>query len=172
MDTQRAIAKVLQDFTSELLKVFSAAVIDAVHQVDVATRSSGASLGASVAEAPRRGRPRKDAARVAPAAPAPKATRPVARSTPAVVSQLGERIVALLGGSTEPLAARDIMASLKLNEDEQGRFEYALGKLKKSGSVVQFGERGQARYGVGGAPKVKRGPGRPRKVPLAEGASA
>ena len=160
MDTQRAIAKVLQDFTSELLKVFSAAVIDAVSQVNMATRP-GATLEAA---APRRGRPRKDAA---PASPAPKALR----STPAVVSELGERIVALLVGAAAPLAGREIMASLKLSEDEQGRFEYALGKLKKSGGVVQYGERGQARYGVG-AGRVKRGPGRPRKVPAAEVATA
>jgi len=160
MDTQRAIAKVLQDFTSELLKVFSAAVIDAVSQVNMATQSEAS----PEAPAPRRGRPRKDAA---PASPAPKASR----STPAVVSELGERIVAFLAGASSPLAGRDIMVSLKLSEDEQGRFEYALGKLKKSGAVVQYGERGQARYGVGAA-RVKRGPGRPRKVPAAEAATA
>lgn len=160
MDTQRAIAKVLQDFTSELLKVFSAAVIDAVSQVSMATRPE-ASLEPA---APRRGRPRKE--------PAPPVSAPRAlRSTPAVVSELGERIVALLGASASPLAGREIMASLNLSEDEQGRFEYALGKLKKSGGVVQFGERGQARYGVGAA-RVKRGPGRPRKVPAAEAATA
>lgn len=165
MDTQRAIAKVLRDFTSELLKVFSAAVVDAVSQVSVASRSAGTASDALPAPK-KRGRPRKDAVK-APA-PAPKAASKASRvvkSTPEQVSRLGERIVALLQKSARNLSSKEILTSLKLSEEDEGRFQYALGKLKDSGDVVQHGERREARYGIGGKPK--RGPGRPRKSPAA-----
>jgi hypothetical protein len=171
MDTQRAIAKVLQDFTAELLKVFSAAVVDAVSQVSSASRAAGATSEVVVAT-PKRGRPRKDAPKAAPAKQPRKAAKAarVVKSTPEQVSRLGERIVALLQKASRNLSAKEVLASLKLSEEDEGRFQYALGKLKESGEVVQHGERRDARYGVGGGAnkaKAKRGPGRPRKVPAA-----
>lgn len=161
MDTQRAIAKVLRDFTGELLKVFSAAVVDAVSQVNVASRSA-ATEGELPAPAKKRGRPRKDAAK-APAPKAPAKKSRVVKSTPEQVSRLGERIVTLLQKSARNLSSKEILTNLKLSADDEGRFQYALGKLKESGDVIQHGERRDARYGIGGKPK--RGPGRPRKNP-------
>ncbi len=166
MDTQQAIAKVLQDFTAELLKVFSAAVVDAVSQVNSASRAI--SGGEAPVAAPRRGRPRKDATAAAPpkARKAPAKESRVLKSTPEQVSRLGERIVAALQKAARNLSAREILGTLKLSDEDEGRFQYALGKLKESGEVVQHGERREARYGVGsGKAKAKRGPGRPRKTP-------
>ncbi len=146
MDTQRAIARVLQDFTAKLLEVFSQALVDAVAQLGEAAtpRVEGA--------VETRGRPRKVAA---PAAAPSKAARParagrrrgaVTKSSPEEVNRLGERIVTLLRKSSADMAAREIMSSLRLDESEEGRFQYALSKLKEEGQVEQHGARRGARY--------------------------
>ncbi len=101
MDTQQAIAKVLQDFTAELLKVFSAAVVDAVSQVNSASRAI--SGGEAPVAAPRRGRPRKDATAAAPpkARKAPAKESRVLKSTPEQVSRLGCPVIAIGGVTAE-----------------------------------------------------------------------
>lgn len=165
MDIDRAISKAVLNFTNELFTIFSALMLETVGQV---SRSMIAAPGSAVALEPRRrpGRPPKAASTTTPAKPRKAKARAVAKSSPAEVNRLGERIVAVLGKSPKNLSAKEIRAALRLTADDEGRFDYALGKLKASREVTQHGERGQARYGVGrGEPKAKRGPGRPRKTP-------
>ncbi len=65
------------------------------------------------------------------------------------------------------------MTAAGLRTTDEGRFQYALNKLKETGEVQQHGERRQARYGIGSGskPKPKRGPGRPRAVQPGEGSA-
>lgn len=173
MDTQRAIEKLLQNFTKELMKVFSESVVRAVGQVASPHRSS---LPAAAASAPAR-RARK----AAPAAPKgkpgrpPKAQKPAGRkgkvdkSSPAEVDDLSNQIIAALRRSDRNLAAREIMEKVGLKTLDAGRFNYALGKLKDDGRVAQHGDRRMARYGLGSGAKAKPGkPGRKPKAPAAE----
>lgn len=192
MNAQHAIERVLQDFTKELLKVFSDAVVQAVSQVGNAGAAAlpASSQSAAVSTAAKRA-PRAPAAPKAPAAKAPapraapkaapkavapKAPRPgvVVKSTPDQVNRLSERVIEVLRKSARNLAAKEIMKAMGLRTTDEGRFQYALNKLKEDGVVQQHGERRQARYGIGtvSKPKPKRGPGRPRKVQPAEGAAA
>lgn len=174
MDTQRAIEKLLQNFTKELMKVFSESVVRAVGQVT----STRASLPAGAAAAPaRRPRERKPAAapKAKPGRPprAGKASKPAARkggnkvekSSPAEVDDLSNDILAALRRSDRNLAAREIMEKLGLKTLDAGRFNYALGKLKDDGRVAQHGDRRMARYGLGNGAKAK--PARPGRKPKA-----
>jgi hypothetical protein len=62
MDMQAGIKKLLENFTKDLLKLFSAGLLETVEQV-----AFSALPGASVSRAPRRrGRPPKDASSTAP----------------------------------------------------------------------------------------------------------
>jgi hypothetical protein len=168
MDMQAGITKLLENFTKELLKLFSAGLIETVEQV-----VSTALPGATAAQAPRRrGRPPKDASR---AAPSPRPSKPkkvaskAAKSSPAEVSRLGERIVSVLQKATHNLSVSELVERLKVDSADRGRFDYALGKLKDAKEVIQHGERGQARYSVGkGNASPKRGPGRPKKSSLSK----
>ena len=55
------------------------------------------------------------------------------------------------------------MKAVGLRATDEGRFQYALNKLKEDGAVQQHGERRQARYGVGAGPKAKaKAPRAPR----------
>jgi hypothetical protein len=180
MDTQRAIEKLLQNFTKELMKVFSESVVRAVGQVAGPSR---ASLPAA-STATRRTPGRKPAAAAAPA-PKGKPGRPpknqpkpaarkgkVDKSSPAEVDDLSNQIIAALKRSDRNLAAREIMDKLELRPLDAGRFNYALGKLKDDGRVAQHGDRRMARYGIGGGTKAKPGkPGRKPKAPAVETAS-
>ena len=98
------------------------------------------------------------------------------KSSPDQVNRLSDRIIDTLKKSQRNLAAREIMKQLGLRATDEGRFQYALNKLKEEGLVQQHGERRQARYGVGASsaakPKARRGPGRPRKNPLPEAHAA
>jgi len=176
MDTQRAIEKLLQNFTKELMKVFSESVVRAVGQV---TNPPRASLPASAAASAPARRPR--ARKAAPAAPKgkpgrpPKAQKPAGRkgkldkSSPAEVDDLSNQIIAALRRSDRNLAAREIMEKVGLKTLDAGRFNYALGKLKDDGRVAQHGDRRMARYGLGSGAKAKPGrPGRKPKAPPAE----
>jgi hypothetical protein len=188
MNAQHAIERVLQDFTKELLKVFSDAVVQAVSQVGNAgaaalpASSQSAPVTAAAKRAPKApaapAPPKAPAARApaakaaapkaAPKAVAPKAPRPgvLVKSTPDQVNRLSERLIDVLRKSARNLAAKEIMRAMGLRTTDEGRFQYALNKLKEDGVVQQHGERRQARYGIGSVskPKAKRGPGRPRKV--------
>lgn len=179
MNTQAAIEKVLQDFTRELLKVFSEAVVHAVSQVGTGGRSAIAAVAqSSTAKRAASRSPRKPAAEAkAPARAARKpGTAAMVKSSPDQVNRLSDRIIDALKKSQRNLAAREIMKQLGLRATDEGRFQYALNKLKEEGLVQQHGERRQARYGVGASnaakPKVRRGPGRPRKNPLPEAPAA
>lgn len=89
------------------------------------------------------------------------------------MSRLGERIVSVLQKAARNLSVGELVERLKVGSADRGRFEYALGKLKDAKEVVQHGERGQARYSVGkGKAPAKRGPGRPRKAPVAKSSEA
>ena len=183
MDTQRAIEKLLQNFTKELMKVFSESVVRAVAQV-TNTRPSGGSRAslpsnsAPAAPARRAGAGRKAAApKGKPGRPA-KAAKPAARkgggklekSSPAEVDELSNDIINVLRRSDKNLAAREIMEKLNFSALDAGRFNYALGKLKDDGRVAQHGDRRMARYGVGNGGKAK--PARGRKPKAAEAAPA
>lgn len=174
MDTQRAIEKLLQNFTKELMKVFSDGVVRAVGQVANPSRSS---LPAAAAPA-RRARARKAAPAAAPKGKPgrpPKAQKAAGRkgkvdkSSPAEVDDLSNQIIAALRRSDRNLAAREIMEKIGLKTLDAGRFNYALGKLKDDGRVAQHGDRRMARYGLGSGAKAKLGkPGRKPKAPAAE----
>jgi hypothetical protein len=179
MDTQRAIEKLLQNFTKELMKVFSESVVRAVGQVAGPARASLPAASTASRRAPK--------SKPAAAAPAPKGKpgrppksqpKPAARkgkvdkSSPAEVDDLSNKILAALKRSDRNLAAREIMDKLELRPLDAGRFNYALGKLKDDGRVAQHGDRRMARYGIGGGTKAKPGkPGRKPKAPAAETAS-
>lgn len=165
MDMQAGIKKLLENFTRDLLKLFSAGLMETIEQV-----TTSALPRASVSQTPRRrGRPPKNASRAAPS-PRPskpkKAASKAAKSSPAEVGRLGERIVSVLQKAARNLSVGELVERLKIESSDRGRFDYALGKLKDSKQVIQHGERGQARYSVGkGKAPAKRGPGRPRKAP-------
>lgn len=177
MDTQRAIEKLLQNFTKELMKVFSESVVRAVGQV-AGTR---ASLPAGAAAPARRPRERKPAAAPkakpgrppragkAPKAAGRKASNKVEKSSPAEVDDLSNDILTALRRSDRNLAAREIMDKLSLSALDAGRFNYALGKLKDDGRVAQHGDRRMARYGIGSGAKAK--PARPGRKPKAAAAA-
>jgi len=180
MDTQRAIEKLLQNFTKELMKVFSESVVRAVAQV-TNTRPSGGSRAslpsssAPAAPARRAGAARKAAPKGKPGRP-PKTAKPAAskggakveKSSPAEVDELSNDIINVLRRSDKNLAAREIMEKLNFSALDAGRFNYALGKLKDDGRVAQHGDRRMARYGVGNGGKAK--PARGRKPKAAEAA--
>jgi hypothetical protein len=176
MDTQGAIAKLLHNLTKELLKVFSESVVGAVESIGRTGYARRPAESKPQASAPKRGRPRKNASKavVSPPARIPgKATSKVTKSSPAEVDRLGERIVGVLGKSPRNLSVKEILANLTLSPADRGRFDYALGKLKDAKRVLQHGERGQARYGIGsGKARATRGPGRPRKSPSPEAKAA
>lgn len=177
MDTQRAIEKLLQNFTKELMKVFSESVVRAVAQVTNTRPSSGSraslpSSSAPAAPARRAGGGRKAAApKGKPGRPA-KAAKPAARkgggklekSSPAEVDELSNDIINVLRRSDKNLAAREIMEKLNFSALDAGRFNYALGKLKDDGRVAQHGDRRMARYGVGNGGKAKAPRGRKPKA--------
>ncbi len=181
MDTQRAIEKLLQNFTKELMKVFSESVVRAVGQVT----NTRASLPAGAASSAPSRRPRERKPAAAPkgkpgrppraAKPAPKKAAParkgskVEKSSPAEVDSLSTDILAALRRSDRNLAAREIMDKLELSALDAGRFNYALGKLKDDGRVAQHGDRRMARYGLGSGSKAK--PGRPGRKPKAAAAA-
>ncbi len=169
MNAQGAIEKVLQEFTRELLKVFSESVLQAVSQVSDAGRAALPAATAVAIEAARRA-PRKVSPKASPKAskkPAAKAspkgrTRSTARprrgaskSTPEQVNELTHRILDALRKSSRNLGSKELVAVAGLRAIDEGRFEYALGKLKESGDVQQHGERRQARYGLGAGAKPK-----------------
>lgn len=173
MNAQSAIEKVLQDFTKELLKVFSEAVVQAVSQVGEAGRAAIPAATASAAAAPKR------AARKAPAkAPSPSKPARAAKgggafkSTPDQVNRLSDRILEVLRKSSRNLASKEIMKAAGLRATDEGRFQYALNKLKEDGAVQQHGERRQARYGMGAGSKAKAKPARAPRARAAAPAEA
>jgi hypothetical protein len=175
MNTQLAIEKVLQDFTKELLKVFSAAVVQAVSQVGSgagstvslsagtpAKRTRGvaakATRGKRAAKeekpAPRRrGRPPK----VKSAKPVAKTRRGAGKSSPEQVAQLGSKIVDVLKKADRNMTSKEIMKGVGMLRHEEGRFNYAFNKLKEDKVVIQHGERRLARYGIAGASATSEG---------------
>ncbi len=155
MNAQSAIEKVLQDFTKELLKVFSEAVVQAVSQVGEAGRAAIPAATASAA-APKRAARKAPAKAASPAKPARAAKGGGAfKSTPDQVNRLSDRILEVLRKSSRNLASKEIMKAAGLRATDEGRFQYALNKLKEDGAVQQHGERRQARYGVGAGSKAK-----------------
>jgi hypothetical protein len=170
MDTQRAIEKLLQNFTKELMKVFSESVVRAVAQVG----STRASVPASPAPAPAARRARPEGKAAAPKARPAKPGRPagprkggkVDKSSPAEVDSLCDEIIAALRRAERNLAAREIMERIGLKSLDAGRFNYALGKLKDDGRVAQHGDRRMARYGLGNDAKAKAKA--PRKAKAAD----
>lgn len=162
MDTQRAIEKLLQGFTRELMKVFSEAMVRSVGQVMTGQGRVVASATAAPAlQTPaRRGRPKKAVPAKPerrPAAPATPKAKPgkVLKSTPDQVNKLADRIVETLRRSDRNLTAKELMEKLQVRLSDEGRFQYALNKLKEGGDVAQHGERRMARYGVGSGAAAK-----------------
>lgn len=185
MDTQRAIEKLLQNFTKELMKVFSESVVRAVAQVTNTRASVGARAALPASSAPSAPSRRAGGARKAAAAPKAKPGRPakgakpgrpakggkVEKSSPAEVDELSSDILNVLRRSDRNLAAREIMEKLNFGALDAGRFNYALGKLKDDGRVAQHGDRRMARYGIGSGGKAKAARGRKPKAAEAAPAS-
>lgn len=174
MDTQRAIERLLQGFTRDLMKVFSDAVVRSVGQVMTAQgRAVGAAAPApTLPSAAKRGRPKNSAAKPKQTAAAPATAKgkkgKVLKSTPDQVNKLSERIVETLQRSDRNLTAKELMEKLQVRLSDEGRFQYALNKLKETGDVAQHGERRMARYGIGsGASKGKArgGKGKGKSAP-------
>lgn len=167
MSRETALQAVVTRFTKRLLDLIGAharAVINALHtEAAGAVRATEAFPRKRTRASTRgEGAPRPRARKVMGGARSAKtlsstkgssrspraASRSDGKSSSAEVVALGEKIVAVLGKSERHLATREILKALDLPTSAAVRLQYALGKLKKSGTVKQYGERGGARYAV------------------------
>lgn len=141
-DMQHDINRVLNDFAAQLLKIFREAIVSSL--------GGGGSTPRSLPSAPkRRGRPPKP---VASPKSGKKTSKRGPKSTPKEVEALQGQILDVLKGGAK-LSSSEMVKALKV---DPGPFNYALGKLKTSGQVVQHGERRMAKYSLGGAKKAAR----------------
>lgn len=167
MSHETALQAIVTEFTTRLLALVGGhafEVIDALHTDAVGAVSAAKVFPVGRGRATRRvktatktrGRKVSGNARAASAKPTAKGSRRTSRTTsrsdgkssPTEVVALGEKIVALLAKSERHLATREILKALGLPSSAALRLQYALGKVKESGAVKQYGERGGARYGV------------------------
>jgi hypothetical protein len=163
MNTRLAIERILQNFARELMKVFSDSVVRAVAQVSHAQpfrlEGNGTTLS-SRKPGKRKGASKPKSSRATKGVHAGR--KGAARSSTSEVEALSEGILEVLAQAEKNLSAREIQQRMGLTALDEGRFGYALGKLKQAGRVTQHGDRRTARYGLGVGASIK--PVRARKA--------
>lgn len=142
-EAQREIQRIVNEFSEKILQVVKRAVFASLDGNDgkLASPSSVARRGR-----PRLGRPKATSVKVKPAAVKVRRAR-AKKSTPEEVDQLGGEILEALQAAGGTMSSSELIRALKV---PQGRFHYALGKLKADKKISQEGERRMAKYGLAG----------------------